>query len=247
VFGAGFQPGATVTLDGAATNVKVVTSGLITATTPIHVAGTVDVVVTNPGGQSARLQEGYTYAALAITGVLPAAGLIGDSVRIVGNGFGTGTRVTFGGQPATIIEATPTMVSVIAPAHAAGAVDLVFTTGVETISRPEGFNYLAVTLSPSAETVVAGASVSVSWTAPAGRPPGDWVTLLKVGAPNTSYRWLEYTNGARSGTVTLNAPAEAGQYEFRYLVDDSFIDAARSVPVTILASLSSLAVTGRER
>ena len=186
-------------------------------------------------------------AAPALTSVVPAAGLIGDSVRIVGNGFTTATRVTFGGEPATIVEATPTIVRMIAPAHGAGAVDLVVTTGVETISRPEGFNYLAVALSPSSDAVVAGASVSVSWTAPAGRPSGDWVTLLKIGAPNTSYRWLEYTNGATTGTATVNAPAEAGQYEFRYLVDDSFIDAARSVPVTILASPSSLAVTGRER
>jgi hypothetical protein len=62
ISGSGFQSGATVTLDGAATNVSVVSSTAITATTPAHAPGTVDVVVTIPGGQSGRLTGGYTYA-----------------------------------------------------------------------------------------------------------------------------------------------------------------------------------------
>ena len=62
VRGRGFRPGATVTLDGAATNVNVVNSTLIIATTPIHAAATVDVVVTNPGGESATLAGAYRYA-----------------------------------------------------------------------------------------------------------------------------------------------------------------------------------------
>jgi len=65
VTGTGFQSGATLTLDGAATNAIVVRCPppkaaladctAITATTAAHVIGTVGVVVTNPGGQSGRL------------------------------------------------------------------------------------------------------------------------------------------------------------------------------------------------
>jgi hypothetical protein len=49
-------------VDAPATSVTVVSSTLITATAPAHDAATVDVVVTNPSGQSARLTGGFTFA-----------------------------------------------------------------------------------------------------------------------------------------------------------------------------------------
>jgi hypothetical protein len=62
ISGTGFSTGATVTLGGtAATNVTVVSSVSITATTPAHTAGAVDVVVTNSNGQSETLSNGFTY------------------------------------------------------------------------------------------------------------------------------------------------------------------------------------------
>jgi IPT/TIG domain len=62
ISGTGFSTGATVTLGGtAATNVTVVSSVSITATTPAHTAGTVDVVVTNSDGQNDTLSNGFTY------------------------------------------------------------------------------------------------------------------------------------------------------------------------------------------
>lgn len=62
IAGAGFQSGAAVIIGGtAATNVKVGSSTSITATTPAHAAGTVNLTVTNPNGQSATLVNGYTY------------------------------------------------------------------------------------------------------------------------------------------------------------------------------------------
>jgi hypothetical protein len=66
--GSGFVAGATVTLDStAATNVIVVTSTMLTATAPAHDAGSVDVVVTNPGGLSGRLTGAFTYIVQAYT------------------------------------------------------------------------------------------------------------------------------------------------------------------------------------
>lgn len=156
IVGTGFRPGATVRLDDAATNVNVVSSALIIATTPIHAAGTVDVVVTNATGESSRLTAGYTYGVVALT--------VGPNV--------------------------------IAP----------------------------------------GAQLTVSWVAP-GRSnysDGDWVGLFRAGDQNTNRVWEYYTTGA-TGTVTLNAPLQPGVYEFRYLVNDGFIDVARSSPVTITA------------
>jgi hypothetical protein len=58
--GLGFEPGATVTFDGVATNTTVNNSRQIVAQTAAHSAGAVDVVVTNPGGQTVRLTGGFT-------------------------------------------------------------------------------------------------------------------------------------------------------------------------------------------
>ncbi len=73
--------------------------------------------------------------------------------------------------------------------------------------------------------------MSVSWTAP-GAQPGDWLALCKVGGGYED-DWWGPTNGATSGTRTLTAPTRPGQYQFRYLLDDDFLDAARSSPVTV--------------
>jgi hypothetical protein len=62
ISGSGFSTGATVMIGGAAaTNVNVTSSTSITATTPAHVAGAVDVVVTNTNGLRSTLSGGYTY------------------------------------------------------------------------------------------------------------------------------------------------------------------------------------------
>lgn len=61
--GTGFATGATVSFGGmAATNVSVASSTSITATTPAHDIGSVDVVVTNLDGQSGTSPNGYSYA-----------------------------------------------------------------------------------------------------------------------------------------------------------------------------------------
>jgi hypothetical protein len=59
--GAGFLPGATVTVGAAATEVTVVDSTTIRALTQPHETGPVDVIVTNPAGDSARLAAAFTY------------------------------------------------------------------------------------------------------------------------------------------------------------------------------------------
>jgi len=61
--GKNFVSGARVTFGGAAaTSVVVVSATQITASTPPHKAGGgVNVVVTNPGGQSCTLASGFTY------------------------------------------------------------------------------------------------------------------------------------------------------------------------------------------
>lgn len=68
ITGTGFLTGATVSFGGtAATGVAVASSTSITATAPSHTAGTVDVVVTNPDGQSGKLAGGYAYSVAEVS------------------------------------------------------------------------------------------------------------------------------------------------------------------------------------
>ncbi|HEX7140719.1 MAG TPA: carboxypeptidase regulatory-like domain-containing protein, partial [Vicinamibacterales bacterium] len=65
VNGSGFQSGAAVTFGGSAATSIVVVSGIkITAITPAHAAGAVNVTVTNTDTSTGTLTNGYTYAEL---------------------------------------------------------------------------------------------------------------------------------------------------------------------------------------
>jgi hypothetical protein len=252
IAGTGFQPGATVTLDNAATNVTVLSSTLILATVPTHPAGPVDVVVTNSGGESSRLPGAFTFVPMEVTAISPTTGLTDDVVSIAGTGFLPGATVTLDGVAATVTLVTSTRIDVTTPAHAPGTVDVVVTNpGGQSGKLSDGYTYGAVSLTPSSSPVASGGQLDLRWVAPSGRPFDDWVALFKVGEPNTAYGWWAYTRGVTSGTLTLTAPTEPGQYEFRYLVNDGFIDVGRSSPVIVSvadpASPSIPAARARER
>ena len=108
ITGTGFLPGATVKFGGTtATNVVVVSSTSITATTPAHASGAVSVVVTNTDAQAGTLNNGYTYTvtnpAPTITSITPNTGTAngGTPVTIAGTGFLAGATVSFGETAAT--------------------------------------------------------------------------------------------------------------------------------------------------
>jgi len=251
IFGRGFSQGTTVSIGGPATNVTINGEGFLTAKTPVSGAGVVDVVVTNPSGESARLDRAFTFLPFDVTSASPRNGLGGDALRVQGTAFQLGTRVTMDGVPAQVAQQTAALLTVILPTHPPGPVDIVVTTpGGQSKTLAGYFTYEEVTMSVSATTVVSGSPVSVSWTAPAGRSAFDWVGIFGVGTPSQSYTLYDYTNGKTSGTFGVTAPATPGQYEFRYLVDDGFIDVARSTPFTVTAtaaagSAATASVTGR--
>jgi len=60
ISGSNFVSGATVTFEGTAATVRSTSATSINVRTPAHAAGTVSVVVTNPGGLVATLTNGYT-------------------------------------------------------------------------------------------------------------------------------------------------------------------------------------------
>jgi hypothetical protein len=92
-------------------------------------------------------------------------------------------------------------------------------------------------LSVTAQNVTARSQLSVSWVAPSGRSPADWIAIFKAGSGNEAWNdiWWDYTGGSSKGTFTISAPAEPGLYEFRYFLDDGFEVAVKSSLVTVTA------------
>jgi hypothetical protein len=105
---------------------------------------------------------------VAINSLTPNSGSTagGVTVTIAGRNFVPGVQVTFGGVAATVTAASTTSISVLTPAHSAGAVNV-------TVSNPDGgtstlasaFTYVApanfaISISPSSKTVSRGATAA---------------------------------------------------------------------------------------
>ncbi len=174
--GNNFAAGATVTFGGvAASNVLVASATSLTATTPAHAPGAVDVAVRNPDGQSATLANAFTYEApprnLVLTAISPASGPTsgGTQVTLAGNGFAPGITVTLGGVAATnVVVASETSLTATTPAHAAGAVEVVVTNPDTTrATLANAFTYVqapaptVASLNPSTGPTAGGTTVTI--------------------------------------------------------------------------------------
>ena len=145
ITGTNFAAGAMVTFGGAAaTNVAVMNSTTITATTPGGSAGAVTVTVT-VSGQSGNLTSGFTYVVVpTVSSVSPNSGSTagGTAVTITGTNFAAGATVTFGSAAATgVTVVNGTTITATTPAHAAGAVTVVVTVNGQSGSLATGFTY----------------------------------------------------------------------------------------------------------
>jgi hypothetical protein len=180
ISGTNFGAGATVKLGGtSATNVSVVNSTTITARTPAHAAGAVNVMVTNTDGRNGTLSGGFTYISTAptVTGVSPASGPIagGTAITITGTNFNTGATVMVGGTAATgVTRVNNTTITATTPAHAAGTVNVTVTNmDSQSGTLASGFTFTqqtqqaaAPTFSPAAGTYNTPQSVTLSDVSP---------------------------------------------------------------------------------
>jgi hypothetical protein len=118
--GTGLDGAATVTFGGVpATGVAIdpVTGGLL-ATTPAHAEGYVDIVVTNPDGQSSTSPHFHYGPAPVIATFVPLTGVVpGDLVTVSGLNFDVvaGVQVLVGASIATISSKTATEIVFAAP------------------------------------------------------------------------------------------------------------------------------------
>jgi hypothetical protein len=146
--------GATAVLFGGvpATNFTVNSDSLITALAPPLPAGTWDVTVTTPGGTSATVAaDQFTVTAdpaPAVTSIAPSSGSSagGAVVTVNGSGFTGFSAVDFGGVPSTSVTfVSDSELLAVAPAQAAGTVDVTVTTpsGTSPTSSTDQFTYTA--------------------------------------------------------------------------------------------------------
>jgi subtilase family protein len=102
---------------------------------------------------------------------------------------------------------------------------------------------LVSTLTPSAQTVTGGATVTVT-VANGPANATDWVGLFSQGAADShsvSWQYLNGTStppgaGLSNATLTFTVPPTGGPFEFRFFTNDSFTRLATSSGVTIASA-----------
>jgi RHS repeat-associated protein len=208
ITGTGFTGATAVSFGGqAATSFTLNSGSQITATAPAG-TGTVDIIVTTPGGTSSTGPgDQFTYLpAPAITGLGAQSGPTGggNAVAITGTGFTGATAVDFGGHAATSFTVlSATQISATAPAQSSGTVDVTVTTpgGVSAAVTADKYAYLAAPavtgISPSAGPVAGGTKVTITGT---GLAAATGVSFGGVAA--ASFTVVSATQ------ITATAPAE---------------------------------------
>lgn len=90
-------------------------------------------------------------------------------------------------------------------------------------------------VSASPTTVAPGGTVTVPWQAPSNHSSRDWIGLFRVGTVSSGATVLgwKYVPSGTSGMMTFAVPNITAQYEVRYLLNDKFVQAAVSGPVTV--------------
>jgi len=147
VRGTNFAAGTTVKFGtAAATNVVIVNSTMITATTPAGSAGAVIVTVTNSNGLTGSLANGYTYIVPpAVSSLSPTTGPTGGGtiVTITGTNFASGATVKFGTATATSVMVSSTTILAITPGVGTPGAVTVTVTNSNGLSgsRANAFTY----------------------------------------------------------------------------------------------------------
>lgn len=139
VSGTGFIPGARVSFGSTASTSVTVNSGTqLTAVSPSHASGQVDITVTTSLGTSpTSAADVFLYGSPAVTAVSPVTGPTtgGTAVTITGTGFTSDATVKFGSTAASSVTfVSTTSLTAVSPPEPPGVVDVTVTTGGGTSS-----------------------------------------------------------------------------------------------------------------
>jgi hypothetical protein len=147
VAGTGLTGVSRITFGGIpSANITVDNDTQITATSPAHVAGNVDVEVSTTAGQKSSIPGAYTYLELGLVGLKPSSGPAtgGTPITFSGNGFGPGSSVKIGGVAATSVSVVDTKsISAVTPAGTTGPADIEITNpDGKSVTLPAGFQFM---------------------------------------------------------------------------------------------------------
>lgn len=171
ISGDGLQVGVTVAVDGTnCTDLTHTSAQRISCKVPAHTAGTVNIVITNPDGQTQTLSNSFTYfESLAISSLSPATGLVAgnETLTISGAGFQPNATVKIGGNNCTNVNvASTTSITCKTPAHSTGAKDVVVTNddGISfTKSSFTYYNPLSISsVSPTSTFLLGGKTITIN-------------------------------------------------------------------------------------
>lgn len=167
--------GATVVDFGSSTAAFTVGSDtVLTAITPAEALGTIDIIVTTPGGTSAIVPaDQFTFGGIpSVTNVIPRTGSTvgGDSINITGTGFVGVGSVSFGSSSAAFAVNSPTSITALTPAESAGTVDVRVANGfgVSPIFGTDTFTFMlpgaptVTSILPRSGTTAGGDTVTIS-------------------------------------------------------------------------------------
>jgi hypothetical protein len=196
------------------------TATQIVVTSPLGVAGTVDVTVVTTGGTSpTSMADHFTYtAAPTVTGISPSAGPAagGTTVTITGAGLANATAVYFGTVSATILSDSATQIVVTSPANVAGTVDVTVVTagGTSPISTADQFTYAAMpiitALSPAFGPVAGGTTVTITGTRLATAAWVRFGTNLATIVSSSSTQLVVTSPAGVAGTVDVTVVTAGG-------------------------------------
>ena len=194
----------------AGTSVTVVSATSVTVVTPAQAAGIVDVVLAKSDGWATGIDE-FTYVASpTVASVTTSSGPIagGTAVTIIGTNLTDTSSVMFGGIAGTSVTVmSDTSVTVVTPARAAGAVDMVLTTPGGLVNIASGFRYVVAPrikrLTPSSGPATGGTTVTLTGT----NLTDSSSVMFGVGAG------VSILNVDASSVTVVTPPKEAGSVD----------------------------------
>jgi hypothetical protein len=224
VVGSGFTGATSVTFDGVAGSVSYNTDSNIVVSSPVLSPGIHNVLVTTPGGTSPVVTaDQFTSVAPppapapTVTSISPTSGPTagGTTVTVKGTGFSGATQVHFGTVPASSFSvSSSTKITAVAPAGAAGSVDVLVSvpSGTSAAWSADQFTYVAppptpppavTSISPTSGPSTGGTSVTIR-----GTGFGGATQVLFGTVPASSF------SVGSSTRITAVAPAEtAGSHD----------------------------------
>ena len=239
ITGTEFSEATVVEFDGTEASFKINSPTSITATTPEHPEGTVDVTVANPGGTSQTgASDRFTFVVEGLAPTVaklspkkgPAAG--GTSVTISGTRFVGVTAVKFGSTNATsfVVNSTTTSITAVAPAGTSGTVEVIVRTpnGLSGSTKKARYRYEGPTVSsvsPGDGGIAGGTPVTVTGS---GFAPGAATTAFKFGngvatsVKCTSTTQCTMVSPAALKAGTVDVIAKVGSKKSKKTSDDQF-------------------------